>query len=356
MSASVGIFTHAYGVGPGTGQQTLNPLPVREEGSYGLGKGRAAGHRVQLADWAYLIEAAEQRATWGTGVYDTIRHDVYPHNTVDRYYNAQGTEIYNTETTISPPSSRAWSAVTVLDNGRFFKPDATPPAYKDVFWRLNTATDDRPSYLYQFATTGHSAGSRLRRVDDVRCLFYDLKSCTRADTINGSYAYYDNGSPAGFMPRVNTVGPYRADDPDHAVRYDADECRVSHSQGTLDYLLFLHHEVVQHARFAVRPAYAIVQLRCTQTRSGVGIVRNYARYVRTSWTLNAQTGVCTVDLAACGCDTSGLVSWMNSAVGSYVTGDSYRGTAEVVDLVYDLTMPVDGGLFYGWTWQPSGSQ
>ena len=352
MSAPIGIFTRAFAAGDGLGQNALKPLPVREEGSYGLGKGRAAGHRVQLADWAYLLEAAEQRATWSDITYDMLKHDVYPHNEVDRYYDSQGTEIYNTEITLSPPSSRAWSAVTALDNGRFFKTDVTPPAYNDVFWSFGTSTDDKPNYLYTFATPASRATGRLRRVDDVRCLFYDVKSCTRADTINGSYIYYDNGTPAGpNAPRVDTIGPYRADDPDHAVRYEADECRVINNQGTLHALLGLHREVVAHTDFAAAPAYAIVQLRCTQQHQGA-IVRNYARYVRASWTLNAQAGA-TINLAACGCDTSGLVSWMDAAVGSYVTDDVYIGTARVVDLIYDLTLPMDRGLFYGWTWQPS---
>ena len=72
MSAAVGIFTRAFGVGSGT----LFPLPTREEGSYGIGKGRAAGHRVQLADWAYLIEAAEQRAPWANSL-GSVKHDIY---------------------------------------------------------------------------------------------------------------------------------------------------------------------------------------------------------------------------------------------------------------------------------------
>ena len=353
MSAQVGIFTRAFAVGDGQGQNALKPLPVREEGDYGLGKGRAAGHRVQLADWAYLFEAAEQRRTWySTSDYDTIKHDIYPHNTVDRYIDAQEQETYNTEITVSRPSSAAWSAVTSLDNNRFFKTTATPPAYNDVFWSFGTASDDKPNYLYTFATPARYSTARLRRVDDVRCLFYDLKNCTRCDTINGSYVYYDSGTPAGQnAPRVEVIGPYHADDPTHAVRYEADECRVTNNQGTLHALLGLHHEVVAHTDFAATPAYAIVQLRCTQQHQGA-VIHNYARYVRAPWTLNAQTSTCTIDLAACGCDTSGIVSWMESTIGSYTTDDVYIGTARVVDLVYDLTLPMDRGLFYGWTWQP----
>lgn len=358
MSAQIGIFTRAYGVGDGQGRDALKPLPVREEGVNGLGKGRAAGHRVQLADWAYLIEAAEQRATWGGGVFDTLKHDVYPQNVVHRYYNAQGAETFNTEPTISRPSADAWSAVTLLDNARFFKADATPPACNDVFWSLGSAANDRPNYLYQFAAPRSSAGGtgRLRRVDDVRRLFYDLKSCTRCDTINGSYIYYDNGTAAApAAPRVIATGPHRAVfDADIDAWDDADECRVINNSGQLHDLLRLHREVVQHAAFAVTPAYAIVQLRCTQKRNGP-IIANYARYIRTTWTLDAQTATCTVDLAGCGCGTAGLAAWMNSTIGTYVTGDVYTGTAKVVDLVYDLAIPMDNGLFLGWTWTPSNA-
>ena len=356
MSAAVGIFTRAFGVGSGTGQSTLNPLPLREQGAY-IGRGRTAGHRVQTADWAWLHEAAEERTSWLSmpGGQDTVRHDYYPHNHVYRVLDSGGAEIYNTEGYRDYPSYAAWSAVYNLGVTRtWMRPDIAPPASVDGYWYLEGGGNDRANYEYQFATPyGSQPTARLRRVDDVRCLFYDLQHCTRRSVVNGGRTYYYNGAASGNNgPACSCTGPWSPSDyPAHASRSDADEMRVTNT--SVPSLITLHHEVVAHQDFAVAPAYAVVQLRATQQHGGP-VVRNWGRYVATSWTLDAATATVYVDLAACGCDAPGLAAWMDATIGSYVSGDLYTGSAQVVELVYDLFFPADR-MFFGWDWTPNAA-
>ena len=344
MSAAVGIFTRAFGgvLGP-VGE--LFPLPVREQGSANIGKGRAAGHRVQLADWAYIIEAAEQRATWANlSTMYTVRHDVYPHNYAQRLYDDQDAETYNTEGVLQSPSVAAWQRVASLNSNRFLRPDSMPAAQTDGWWNFGGEGNDRAGYVYQFASPyGSAPGDHLRNVDDVRRLFYDVKNCTRAGNYAGTFLPYDNGVRAGAdAPRYDIIGG------GSSQRYEADEFR------NVGIGFNLHHEVLAHADFSLAPAYAIIQLRMTQSRNSV-VLRNYGRYVRAAWTYNAATATASVNLAACGCDTDSVAAWMASASGGFVNGDLYIGTARLVELAYDLTLPIDRGLYLGWTWTPNAA-
>lgn len=356
MSAAAGIFTRAFGVGSGT----LFPLPTREEGSYGIGKGRAAGHRVQLADWAYLIEAAEQRAPWANPL-GSVKHDLYPHNCVHRTYDAQGTETGNTENTRAYPSVAAWQAVEALKTSGlpFMKPDIAPPSSHVGFWNLSGAETDRDNYLYQFESTfSTNYAQRLRAVDDVRGLFWDVKNCTRTTRMPGAATYYENGAAVSSGPTCRCVGPWKPTDwPDHASRTEADEMRRGYgSNADVADLLFVHREVAQHQDFAAVPAYAVVQFRAYQQHDGV-IVRNWGEYITAAWTISttATQAWASVDLASCGATASALASWMNSKIGTYVSGDSYTGTVRVEDLACDLALPIDRGLYLGWTWTPNAA-
>ena len=343
----IGIFTQMYG----DAAEPTYPLPIREEGVYGLGRGRAAGHSVQLDDWAYLKELAEQRRHQTN---DNVRSRwyFYPMRFAGQTrYSVDGawTAIGN----YGKPSRQVLQDVRGVTGGQWFvDPDAAPATSGAEFSGWPT------SFLYQPSLRALSSAAgqeNIRSVHDLRCAFYDLKKASRVRSNYAGVAYRspDTGNYGGSRPSVKYVYSSQLA---QWVRSDVERDKVKFTASAMPPLLGVASEVVAHSEFASAPAYAVLY---KTARRLVGSVpqETWTRYVCMPFTLSQGGGeiTATIDLAEAGCDCAGICNFMQRMAGTFDTASDYDGWAGGMDLVFDVNFPYTSTLFGSWTWTPDAA-
>ena len=341
-----GIFVDVCGGGRSGPGGAPVPLPVREQGR-DEGVGRAAGSRVQLADWAHVAEMYAERANIEAASYAFA---AYPHNlrqTLSQWGVVQGVTDY------PGAAARLADGVRTVRQGMWYLPDDAPGATHDeAFWNLPGAGQDYRDHLYIPVTPyigNATAGAtfRPRRVRDVRCMFWDLKNMSRLAG-NGATQYGAGGQWGWSAPQATSYG---GNEPQGTSGATAASIVVPN--GGLPALLGLHPAVTGHADFRVSAAYAVVQLRMQVTAASAP-VEDHGRWKTLAFALGAQRG--TLDLSAAGCDDAGVIAYMKELTGSSFDPDrGYVGSAEAMAWMFDVRLPGDGAVPSSWTWTPDES-